>query len=173
MHCPRIVLLGVLISTAVQGVVAPATFPNETQSRELDALVTNPKTKLDVTIRDEGHHHHGAPSLTLNETAILMWHSPTPPSYWTVDVVEGSGNGGLMIVHGIMMSAAFFIALPAGEYWVVNIIKCVTNHLRYLAAIAMRSVKHAWRGAATCAFYILCIIGCSASALYTKITPNM
>ncbi|KZP04352.1 hypothetical protein FIBSPDRAFT_767567 [Athelia psychrophila] len=58
-----------------------------------------------------------------------------------------------MIVHGIVMSAAFFVALPA--------------------AIAMRSVKHAWRSAATCAFYMLCIIGCAASTMYTKITPNM
>lgn len=118
MHHLRIALLGVLVSTVVQGLVVRATAPNETLPREFDAFVANPKTEPDLMIRDEDHHHHAAPLLTLNETAILMWHSPTPPSYWTVDVVEGSGHGGLMIIHGIMMSAAFFVALPIGECWV-------------------------------------------------------
>jgi hypothetical protein len=37
----------------------------------------------------------------------------------------------------------------------------------------MRSVKQAGHGAVMVAFYALCALGCSASALYTKLTPNM
>lgn len=39
--------------------------------------------------------------------------------------------------------------------------------------IALRSVKHAWHGAAVATFYILVALGCSASALYRKLTLNM
>ncbi|KIM90974.1 hypothetical protein PILCRDRAFT_58846 [Piloderma croceum F 1598] len=108
----------------------------------------------------DGHSHHdshSAPLLQLNETEVLMHHAPTPPSYWTIDIDEHdpgvSRHPGLMILHGLLMSLAFFIALPVG--------------------IAMRSVKHAWHGYVVIVFYGLCVLGCAASALYTKLTPNM
>lgn len=41
------------------------------------------------------------------------------------------------------------------------------------AGVAMRSVKHAWHGCIVIVFYGLCVLGCAASALYTKLTPNM
>ncbi|KNZ73834.1 hypothetical protein J132_09475 [Termitomyces sp. J132] len=85
-----------------------------------------------------------------------MYHSPTPESYYTIDF-EGAGEGtrypGLMMAHIIFMSLAFFVALPIG--------------------IAMRSVKHACRGVAVFAFWVLCALGCASGGLYEKLTPNM
>ncbi|KAG6855000.1 hypothetical protein C0991_005929 [Blastosporella zonata] len=109
-------------------------------------------------VRDGSHHHnsHAAPLTELNETEVTMYHSPTPPSYYTIDF-EGAGEGvrhpGLMMAHIIFMTLAFFVALPI--------------------AIAMRSVKHAGRVFAVLAFWGLCALGCAASGLYKKLTPNM
>lgn len=76
--------------------------------------------QLDLLSRDgHGHHPHGAPLLRLNETEVLMNHSPTPASYWTIDIdirdPDVSRYPGLMILHGLLMSLAFFIALPMGK----------------------------------------------------------
>lgn len=68
----------------------------------------------------DGHSHYShnaAPLLVLNETEVTMYHAPTPPSYYTVDWEEEgyqSRHPGLMILHGIFMSLAFFVALPIG-----------------------------------------------------------
>ncbi|KAJ3517560.1 hypothetical protein NLJ89_g425 [Agrocybe chaxingu] len=106
--------------------------------------------------RDGDHHRHGAPLLVLNETEVTMYHAPTPPSYYTIDW-DGHGHEerhpGLMIAHGIFMSLAFFVSLPMG--------------------IALRSVKHAAHGIVTLSFYGFCALGCAASGLYRKLTPNM
>ncbi|KAI0068920.1 hypothetical protein BV25DRAFT_63309 [Artomyces pyxidatus] len=111
--------------------------------------------------RRDGEHahssHHGAPLTMLNETEILLYHAPTPPSYWSIDFEDhDSGNKrypGLMMMHVLMMSAAFFGALPA--------------------AIALRSVKHAWHGFSMILFWVFVVLGCSASGLYRKLTPDM
>ncbi|KAF8974353.1 hypothetical protein BDZ97DRAFT_2052995 [Flammula alnicola] len=104
-----------------------------------------------------GHHdHHAAPLLVLNETEVTMYHAPTPPSYYTIDW-EDDGyqkrHGGFMIVHGFFMCLAFFVSLPVG--------------------IILRSVNHAAHGMATLSFYVFCALGCAASGLYRKMTPNM
>ena len=67
-----------------------------------------------------GHGHgHAAPLVELNETEILLHHSPTPPSYWSIDIDDpGSGNARhptLMLLHSLFMMLAFFGALPAGS----------------------------------------------------------
>lgn len=66
-----------------------------------------------------GHNHHAQPLLELNETEVLMYHQPTPPSYWTIDMVdhdpEHSRYPGLMGLHVFFMGLAFFGALPIGE----------------------------------------------------------
>lgn len=110
-----------------------------------------------ISARDGGHHNqHAAPLLQLNETEIIMHHAPTPPSYYTIDW-EGDGSEKrhpeLLISHAVLMSLAFFLLLPVG--------------------IIMRSVKQAGHGAVMVTFYALCALGCSAGALYTKLTPNM
>ncbi|KAH9951852.1 hypothetical protein B0H21DRAFT_194621 [Amylocystis lapponica] len=111
--------------------------------------------------RDGDEHSHGgphaAPKVEFNETDFLIHHTPTPPSYWThdlVDIVPGvSRHPGLMGIHIFFMSAAFLGALPAG--------------------IALRSVKHAMHGVTVILFYSLCTIGLAASAAYRKLTPDM
>ena len=64
------------------------------------------------------HNHHAAPLLELNETEVMLHHAPTPPSYYTIDW-EDEGyekrHGGFMIIHGLFMSFAFFVALPMGS----------------------------------------------------------
>lgn len=66
-----------------------------------------------------GHHHNGAPLLALNETEILLYHAPTPPSYYTIDWDDTDGSEtrhpSLIITHVIFMSLAFFVALPIGR----------------------------------------------------------
>lgn len=69
--------------------------------------------------RDEHHHAHGhsAPLLELNETLILQWHKPTPPSYGTHDFEDPDVTHKyphLMALHVVFMSLAFFGALPIG-----------------------------------------------------------
>jgi hypothetical protein len=73
----------------------------------------------DILIRDGDHHHHGEPKLELNETEIEMWDGPTPSSYYTIDWEEPDSNTrhpGLMVTHALLMSLAFFGALPIGAY---------------------------------------------------------
>ncbi|KAF7964815.1 hypothetical protein HWV62_18384 [Athelia sp. TMB] len=89
MPASRDVLLCSLLITAAHAL----------STSEIDDKVTGLRVARNILARDEDHHHHGTPLLVLNETAVLMGHDPTPPSYWTIDVVEGSGH-----------------ALPAGEY---------------------------------------------------------
>ncbi|KAH9062182.1 hypothetical protein EDB87DRAFT_1559375 [Lactarius vividus] len=114
-------------------------------------------------IRDGAEHGHGhshgntAPVVELNETDVLLDHFPTPPSYWSIDI-DGRGSGetrhpGLMAMHALMMTLAFFGALPAG--------------------IALRSVNHAWHGFSVVLFWTFIVLGCGASALYRKLTSNM
>lgn len=74
--------------------------------------------------RRDGDHahgnHHAGPIVELNETEITMYHAPTPPSYWSIDVEERDPEEnrypGLMVLHALSMCAAFFGALPAGEW---------------------------------------------------------
>jgi hypothetical protein len=69
-----------------------------------------------------GHGHgHAAPLVELNETEVLLYHAPTPPSYWSIDIDDpDSANGrhhNLMLLHSLFMMLAFFGALPAGSSW--------------------------------------------------------
>ena len=69
---------------------------------------------------EHGHGHgHAAPLVELNETEVLLYHSPTPPSYWSIDIDNpDSGDAGhpvLMFLHSLFMMLAFFGALPAGS----------------------------------------------------------
>jgi hypothetical protein len=75
--------------------------------------------------RDEhSHHHHGAPLLELNETEVTMYHQPIPESYYTMDwdhpEVSAARRPGMMMTHVVLMSLAFFVALPAGEFLLVD-----------------------------------------------------
>lgn len=84
--------------------------------------------------RDGAEHGHGhghgnvAPVVELNETDVLLDHGPTPPSYWSIDI-DGHGgemrHPGLMVLHALMMTLAFFGALPAGQPW--SLLHCVCS----------------------------------------------
>ena len=74
--------------------------------------------------RRDGHGHahnnaHTPPIVVLNETEVLMYHAPTPDSYWSLDIdgvhPEEKRYPALMGMHVLFMSAAFFGALPVGE----------------------------------------------------------
>ncbi|KAI6152040.1 hypothetical protein BKA82DRAFT_4106382 [Pisolithus tinctorius] len=110
-------------------------------------------------VRDDAHMHmhHGQPLTEINETDILLWHLPTPPSYWSIDIDSPDPNvpryPGLMALHVVFMMLAFFVVLPAG--------------------IALRSLKQRWHAFTVVLFYFLCAVACAASALYRKLTPDM
>ncbi|KAH9965713.1 hypothetical protein BC827DRAFT_1125327 [Russula dissimulans] len=116
-------------------------------------------------VRDGDEHSHGhghghgsaVPVVELNETEVLLYHAPTPPSYWSIDIDDPdsgkTGHPSLMASHALFMVLAFLGALPAG--------------------IALRSVNHAWYGFSMILFWTFVVLGCGASGLYRKFTPNM
>lgn len=115
-----------------------------------------PEPKLDPHEHAHGNHH-AQPLLELNETDVLLFHAPTPESYWTIDMdnVDPTQKRypAFMALHILFMSLAFFGALPIG--------------------IALRSVKHSWHGVSVIFFYAFVAIGLASSWIYKKLTPNM
>ncbi|GJE84477.1 hypothetical protein PsYK624_005530 [Phanerochaete sordida] len=115
----------------------------------------------DVLVRRHGDDHmpmdmHAAPLTVLNETEILLFHAPTPPSYYTIDFEDDSGAArypAFMALHIVFMCLAFFGALPVG--------------------IALRSVKHAWHGFSVVLFWAFVTLGLACNGIYRKLTPNM
>ena len=91
-------------------------------------------------IRDGGHHHssHAQPILKLNETEVLQWHAPTPPSYYTIDWEEPQNGDkrypGLILSHAVFMSLAFFIALPVGEFVSIQFTLALTELLHQVSS---------------------------------------
>lgn len=119
--------LGLLVPTlaAVLATILPASaYPSiasdSVVSRQMLADYSILSRRYDVQSRD-GHSHHSThvpPLLELNETELTMYHTPTPPSYWTIDIEDHdpdtSRYPGLIILHGLLMGLAFFVALPIG-----------------------------------------------------------
>lgn len=135
-HAQSILLLSALVLQRALGTSAHAV---EKRAQYLDSY----DTPLNFDKRDEhniGHdiphlkpfetnvppspihehaHGHSTPLLEINETLILKWHKPTPPSYGTYDfddINSTSKHPGLMGIHALMMSLAFFVALPVGTW---------------------------------------------------------
>lgn len=97
---------------AVPGVLAHPASPDLTLTARSDLLPRDGS-------HEHGHGGHGAPLTEINETLILQWHLPTPPSYGTHDFDDPDVTHkypGLMGLHALLMSAAFFVALPIGAY---------------------------------------------------------
>ena len=64
-------------------------------------------------------HTHPEPLLVLNESDILLTHAPDPMSYWAHDFERGhqvTNWRGLMVLHVVGMSLAFFALLPVGKW---------------------------------------------------------
>ncbi len=97
-------------------VVAAPSSADEVAARSLEESLTRRDG-------DHGHGHahnpHAQPIVMLNETEVLMYHQPTPDSYWSLDIdgvhPEEKRYPALMGMHILFMSAAFFGALPVGE----------------------------------------------------------
>ncbi|KAI0637953.1 hypothetical protein C8Q77DRAFT_1214897 [Trametes polyzona] len=139
-----------------------AAGPSCSDSRSLDCLPAASEHFLAPRDGDHGHGghghgHHEQVQTEFNDTEFILQHGPTPPSYFWLDLKEPPADAkrypGLMGLHALCMSLAFFGALPIG--------------------IALRSVKHAWHGVTVILFYTLVVFGLSTSALYRKLTPNM
>jgi hypothetical protein len=124
---------------------------------------------------DHVHMHHGAPLTELNETEILQWHAPTPPSYWSIDIDDRDPSvlryPGFMALHMVFMTLAFFVALPVGK--LIGALYALGLTVFRCTGIAMRAVNHSLHGVAAVAFYSLCVLGCASGALYMKLTPDM
>lgn len=79
-------------------------------------------TAKSATLHGDSHSHghgHGKPLLEINETMISMYHKPTPPSYGTHDFDDPNASPkhpGMMGLHALLMSLAFFVALPIGMW---------------------------------------------------------
>jgi hypothetical protein len=109
---------------------------------QLQFFYVSPASGLDLPVnvgRRDGHnHHHHAPLLELNETEVTLYHAPTPPSYYTIDW-EDEGyekrHGGLMIAHGLLMSLAFFVALPMGAFDFVKLGTFFSHNYRHRSTV--------------------------------------
>ncbi|KAI0650208.1 hypothetical protein C8Q79DRAFT_371855 [Trametes meyenii] len=151
----------ILVSAlAAAATVSAAAAPSCSDSRALDCVPASSEQLLLPRDGDHGHgghNHHAQPLLELNETEVTMYHAPTAPSYFWLDIkqppADETRHPGLMGLHALFMSLAFFGALPIG--------------------IALRSVKHAWHGVTVIFFYTFVVLGLSTSALYRKLTPNL
>lgn len=124
-----------------------------------DALVYETDTHAPLTARDGDHHHGGgAPKMVVDINELNRGHPPPPASYYTADIDGDHPEGekrhpGLMAAHVLLLSFAFFGALPVG--------------------IALRSVRNAWHPVAVVAFWASACLGLAASSLYRKLTPDM
>lgn len=166
------------LAPALAGAFAAAP-PHDIRALDLPvASGSNLNTHEEILFRRDGdhHHHHGAPIVELNETEVEMTHQKTPPSYYWSDVMDSQGERrypGLMVVHILSMSSAFFGALPVGKSHLF--FPTPVNHRRSYPSpgIALRSVKSAWHPVAVILFYTFATIGVGASMLYRKLTPDM
>ena len=125
----RIPAVPLLLAAAASAALASAV-----PAPEDDALPDSPSLRQDLLYRrdehghdhamamgsggEHDHPHHGVSKLELNETELLLYHQPTPPSYWSIDFEDRQPGDerypGLIGVHVLFMSLAFFGALPAG-----------------------------------------------------------
>ncbi|TBU23495.1 hypothetical protein BD311DRAFT_673841 [Dichomitus squalens] len=156
-----VALLIPALAAALAAATALPSSPSDTRSLGHVSPLSEQAERLLVSRDGDhghgGHSHHAAPVVQLNETEVYMTHGTTPPSYYWHDIMEPPQDGerypGLMGLHALSMSLAFFGALPIG--------------------IALRSVKHAWHGVTVIVFYGLVAVGLSSSALYRKLTPDL
>lgn len=80
------------------------------------ALLFTLLTIISATPDEHAHPHssHTQPQKLINETEILQHHDPDPLSYYAHDSIDG--YKGLMILHVLGMSVAFWVLLPMGTY---------------------------------------------------------
>ncbi|GAA5820022.1 hypothetical protein JCM11251_005450 [Rhodosporidiobolus azoricus] len=101
---------------------------------------------------DEHHHGHGPALLVLNETQILLTHSPDPPSYYDFDQGE-DGRPTVLYVHVFLMCVAYFGLLPL--------------------ALFLKAGRSAISIVPQTAFLATSILGLIFGQAYNALTPNM
>ena len=125
MRIPRVHSAAFLIPALAAALAAATAVPScsyDTQSLDCASILSEQPERLLVSRDGDhghgGHSHHAAPIVQLNETEVFLTHGTTPPSYYWHDIMEPPEDGkrypGLMGVHALSMSLAFFGALPIG-----------------------------------------------------------
>ena len=120
MRTPRAAIL--LPALAGVALAAASTVPcSSSQSLECAPALTEQYLQpRDGSHGHGGHGHHAQPLTELNETEVTMYHDPTPDSYYWIDFVASPNDEprypGLMGMHALFMSLAFFGALPIGAH---------------------------------------------------------
>lgn len=124
-----IVLIGPLLVVAVPAV--DLTLAEAYTEHSRDQSISSGEFFVLRRDDDRMHMHHGAPLTELNETAILQWHDPTPPSYWSIDVEDRDPSvpryPELMALHVVFMTLAFFFALPTGKKFIGYVVCLQVN----------------------------------------------
>ncbi|GAA5963573.1 hypothetical protein JCM8115_002035 [Rhodotorula mucilaginosa] len=105
--------------------------------------------------RSSGHDHghsHGPALLELNETQILLTHSPDPPSYWDYDQSD-EGRPAVLYAHIALMTLSFFGLLPL--------------------AIFLKAGRSSLYIIPQAAFLAVSFLGLVCGQVYNGLTPNM
>jgi hypothetical protein len=148
----------------VQALIAPVTLAiqpavqgshHSLSIQQVDA----PKPHLELTKRDGHSHSHAVVLVYRRRWRRPFRYKPPRPHVST------------RRVHVLSV-----LRRPSDEYE-FPLYNTLIFHLispsRDPTAIAMRSVNSSWQGVLVVIFYSLCALGCAASAIYTKLTPNM
>jgi hypothetical protein len=127
---------------------------------------------LVYSLPDSHGHHHSAPLLELNETEVLRYHAPTPPSYWSIDLEHVdpsiSTHPNLILFHVLFSSLAFFLALPIGlslSLSILSFIASINTYPLFSYRIAFPSSPSAHSGYFNLLFFICLWLGCGSSVL--------
>ena len=120
----RVCAAAFLIPTLAAALAVATALPACSDPQSIDCVFLSQRSEHLLVARDGdhgGHGGHGGHATTvveLNETEVVMTHGTTPPSYYWHDFMESSDDGnrypGLMGLHALFMSLAFFGALPIG-----------------------------------------------------------
>ena len=141
----------------------------------------------DATFSPPDPHSHGshrAPKVSLDDTGIHHWHQ-FPPTYLaadfrldndtaifgeefdeTWDPENASGHKGLMLIHVLGMTLAYFGALPIGK------LVRASEEADVELVLALRAADHPSHYIANAAFLVVALVGWLAGVAYKSTTPE-
>ncbi|GAA6042128.1 hypothetical protein JCM8097_003122 [Rhodosporidiobolus ruineniae] len=97
-------------------------------------------------------HSHEPALLVLNETQILLSHSPDPPSYYDFDQTD-DGKPAVLYIHIFLMCLAYFVLLPL--------------------ALFLKAGRSALSVVPQTGFVVTTVLGLFFGQVYNGLTPNM
>lgn len=118
------------------------------------------------------HDHSSAPLTTLNETLILLTHSPDPLAYYELDGME-EGKPSVLVAHVVFMGLAFFVLLPLGESRELVAETDEGANPERVAALFLKSGKSQLALIPQGAFLVTSLLGMLFGAMYGSLTPNL